>query len=780
VIRVLIEVSRSGAGWQAVISSHVLDVPIVRLISRVGDSGDGSGGFPVVPAEDLPDGLAAQARELATADDPRIIDELRVNIAVRQPGESDIAILGGYLHAVLFGRHWGVIAEKTAGQPFELALQWPLTEWEFTRLPWEMIQVPDPASEASEKWVPITWKVVVTRLVPCGRKQTRIHISPKVLFVVGTDMDDVSIRPGAEFFTVWERLQQEGILFDFRVLLRATSQRIEDEIKRFQPSVVHFICHGDDAGHIDLVSADEPGRQDPDKRDARRCLDLLRGEADSFPPIVVLSACYSGSQTDPVSARVDAPLAAALVQGGVPIVVGMGGQVSDLACRLFARRFYEALLKKQPVTDATAEGRRAGMKHGSDPRRSADWALPMLFLADTVDPAVDIDASEVLRVQQRAERARRLRDRPNPLAFCDRVEVIQAQRALLDANRPGRVLVLEETDYVPDSQGKGGKFGKTRVLREIAARAVLDGHLPCLLTFTPGDSRPDSAEKLLFSLARAVNDAPRAVGITARLESELRKLNALIASPAGAAGAAAASGAGLTDPVRDLYEWWRQSGESRISAQVIAGALHEDLRALAELGRSEFESADLQVIALVDDVHQFGGDAIRTFLDLITADGLGDEDQPVPLVFAFSSQPEQEYQPSSITLLTEWVQRNGYDPSVGHLTLERFKSPVPEPFGTLESLRSDPLALVYKQFLLQLRPGIVLHPQASAEEAKWFLGEVHRKVLGVPSRLMVVPGQGVQEFVDSTLRQQQEIPVLRVIDQVDDERALAEYRSLMS
>jgi CHAT domain len=771
VIRVLINVSGvPGEGWQATISSPVLDAPIVRPISRL----DGAGcGFPVVPAEDLPAGLAAEARELATASDPAVIDDVRVNIATRQPAESDIAAFGAYLHAVLLGRRWATIVAKAAGRPLELALRWPVAEWELARLPWEMMYVPDPVSG---KWSPIAWNAAITRLVPGPPEQeTRVHVSPKVLFVVGTDLNDVSIRPGAEFFTVWERLQQEKILFDFRVLQRASGQQIEDEIESFRPSIVHFICHGDeadDAGHIDLVSTDPWGRQVTDRRNAQQCLDLLRSRTNGYPPIVVLSACYSGSQADPVSARVDAPLAAALVQGGVPIVVGMGGQVSDLACRLFARRFYEALLRKQPVTDATAEGRRAGMKHGSNPSQSVDWALPMLFLADRLDPAVDIDASEVAGVTQRAERARQLRGQPNPAAFCDRIDVMKAQRALMDSKEPVQVLVLEETDYEPDPllPAKWGKFGKTRVLREIAARAALGGHLPCLLTFTPGDVRPTSAEKLLFRLTQAVRDAAKVASGAVRFDSELRKLNALIAAPGGA------SAENLHASVRDEYEMWRISGDRELAARVIGEAMRVDLRALAELGRTELESADLQVVVLVDDVHQFDV-AARTFIELIGPDGLGEEGQPAPVVFAFSSQPQQPGYQSSISLLKKFVEDNSQGSFLDYFSLERFRSSEPEPFSTPESLRRDPLALVYHQYLMHLRPGIVLHPRAKPEEVQWFLDEIHQKVLGVPSRLEVtVPRQGVQDFIDQTLRQQQIFKEVRVIDQIDDERALTEFR----
>ena len=763
-IRVLVDVTRGPEpGWTATISSPILDSPITRPITRL----DGPvGGFPVVRPEDLPDGIAPAAAELATATDPAVIDDVRASIAARQVGESDIAAFGGYLHAVLLGPAWAIIVAQAAGQPVELALRWPVQDWELARLPWEIMRAIDPASG---KCVPVAWTTVITRLVPCQLTETRIRISPRVLFVIGTDLNDVSIRPGAEFFSVWERLQQDGILFDFRVLQRASSQQIEDEIERFQPSIVHFICHGSEsyeAGQLELVSTDASGRPVTERRNAQRCLDLLRNRAGRYPPIVVLSACYSGSQAGPVAARVDAPLAAALVNGGVPIVVGMGGQVSDVACRLFARRFYAALLTQEPVTDAIGEGRRAGLKHGSDPDRSVNWALPMLFLADQLVPQVDIEAGEVERVRQRAKRAQRLRERPNPIAFCDRIDVMAAQHALLDPHQPLQVLVLEETDYY--TKDPPGKFGKTRALREIAARAVLAGHLPCLVTFNPGDRRPSSAEQLVLRMAQAIADAAELSG-SAQRDWELRKLYLLIS------GAAGASADALRDEVRDEYQLWRASGEPELSARVMARALHLDLRTLAEVGQAAWATPDLRVIVLVDDVHQFDT-AARAFIQLIGPDGIGDVEHPVPVVFAFSSQPGQKGYESSITLLKGFVDDNSQGGYLKPFSLERFYSPEQDPFSTLESLRKDPLALVYHQYLLHLTPGIVLRPGVSDEAAQWFLNEVHDRVAGIPSRLEITrPQHPVKDFIDSTLRQQKVPGALLVIDQVDDERALAEF-----
>ena len=138
----------------------------------------------------------------------------------------------------------------------------------------------------------------------------------------------------------------------------------------------------------------------------------------------------------------------------------------------------------------------------------------MLFLADQLVPQVDIEAGEVERVRQRAKRAQRLRERPNPIAFCDRIDVMAAQHALLDPHQPLQVLVLEETDYY--TKDPPGKFGKTRALREIAARAVLAGHLPCLVTFNPGDRRPSSAEQLVLRMAQAIADAAELSGAAQR------------------------------------------------------------------------------------------------------------------------------------------------------------------------------------------------------------------------------------------------------------------------
>src|SRR5262249_26450553 len=153
----------------------------------------------------------------------------------------------------------------------------------------------------------------------------------------------------------------------------------------FAPDVVHFICHGEwDSGgrfFLSLIDDDKPGAVSPLRAQQLR-EDIF---ATAMPKVVVLNACFSANSGDGYHVRPDRlqqPLTVDLVEMGVPVVVGMAGEVSDQACRLFSRRFYEALLHGEPIVEAAAQGRRAGILGGGgdDPRSSPDWSLPVLFL----------------------------------------------------------------------------------------------------------------------------------------------------------------------------------------------------------------------------------------------------------------------------------------------------------------------------------------------------------------------------------------------------------------
>ena len=72
-------------------------------------------------------------------------------------------------------------------------------------------------------------------------------------------------------------------------------------------------------------------------------------------------------------------LATALVEAGMPAVMGWDGSVDDRAATLFARRLYQDLAKHGDLAEAAGDARRVLLK-SDDPVVRADWHLARLWL----------------------------------------------------------------------------------------------------------------------------------------------------------------------------------------------------------------------------------------------------------------------------------------------------------------------------------------------------------------------------------------------------------------
>ena len=145
------------------------------------------------------------------------------------------------------------------------------------------------------------------------------------------------------------------------------------------------------------------------------------------------------------------PLAAQLVDQGLPLVVGMSGRVADSACRLFTRGFYEALVLGSeagaPVDLAAsaATGRRAALQRA--PSSAVDWVFPVTLLAKDV-PTTSVVVADAERRRRRTVVAQRfLRGEP----FCGRIE------SLADSTRgsPMRGASQWRSSTARPSQGSG-------------------------------------------------------------------------------------------------------------------------------------------------------------------------------------------------------------------------------------------------------------------------------------------------------------------------------------
>ena len=632
-------------------------------------TGDGHGGlYPQPPqtdlpaAEDLHRALCVVGHEAAGK-----IHHLHTAIRDRLPVKDLNLTFGRYLFHCLIGcETWNGIekaagaeaearkaaGEAGAGEVIELALRWPAQAPYLHRLNWEMMCRPATLLDSHPNSYGFLAdgfprRVAITRHVTGVEHASReVGCPPKILFVVGSRPDDPRILPGLELVGLLDRLEgKRRIHYD--VLLKARPSTIKEKMGRFKPDIVHFICHGEfDQQGSYLVMYNDEAEADK-RRDASALLEDLKSHG-SLPAIVVLSACHSAVSQ---GAHQIGPMAAGLVAGGVPVVVGMAGQVSDLACRLFTRRFAEALVLGQPLVSATAEGRAAAVYGGKRVLESTDWALPAIFMSPLVEanykpwPLADGTTDPGIVIESRAGR---YADDAGPV-FCDRYPFFDAHYELMDPNRGASVLAIFVEKMHPSD------LGKTRLLKELAARIVREGYVPCLVSDNLKDSSATyepgvhSMTQLGLLIVRAIAHACRAFKVQPPVDSMLFK-QIVSKMPAGQKATALAipeDFAGDPDSAYELLLAECEKFEAGLTAGAVKAALRSDLRGLADRLCQKYPAMDRGegkpvVAVLLDDVHKYDVGVIQGLTEtlLTDADGLGTEQRPVPVILAFFSGSE--------------------------------------------------------------------------------------------------------------------------------------------
>lgn len=610
-MRFLIEVDEQ---WRVVVRRPGSDFEKKRSMgscTTVASSPADGTRYPLPPSTD-----AAAMAELPGDGSPGAIAAAHNEIRDRRP--TDSAVFGRYLfHCLLGDELWRAIeSEAAAAELLELALGFPAGRDPLQTLPWEMMHGPGGFLVAGAGR-----KVAMTRLVSGSSGVPRTFPGlTRLLFVVGTSLDDRSIRPGAEYLGLLRQLELDGQVLFTRVLERASASRLSAAVASFRPDVVHFICHGgidfDDRGYLELVT-DET--DEPAQRNAEQILGFLRGPAGDLPPVAVLSSCDSGSLLAPEKSM---PLAAELVLGGIPVVVGMAGRVADRACRLFTRRFGQALVRGESLVAATEEGRRAAFAEGESPRTTVDWALPTLFLSPKVPAGyAPVDSNALAAAHALEERVRLLDVRRKPV-FCGRHQLVEDFHHLLDSPGASVLLVLAK-DSRPG-------LGRTRLLQELAAQALMDGHLPVLISGeSPGWRPPATALDLGLQIYDAI----------LRLRTEVLGLGEGAASDLDLL---AAPGFDPLDPPGDLPRWMgRLLREGEISAELVRKVVENDLVALLAEARARF-GADPDhptirgAVVLLDDVDRYDEALKGLFDQMLKPQGLGPITERVPVVLSLS------------------------------------------------------------------------------------------------------------------------------------------------
>lgn len=178
----------------------------------------------------------------------------------------------------------------------------------------------------------------------------------------------------------WNRLNDATAELQKRNLLvlermdSATLIALQRKLRTRDYHIFHYIGHStydELAGQGLLVFETE---QDGTRAQLVSAGSLSReiGEEGSIR-LVVLNSCKSaqGNAQDSF-----AGIASSLVARGIPAVVAMQYEITDLAAQAFAEEFYRAIAEALPIESAVSEGRRAIANRV----QNIEWATPILYM----------------------------------------------------------------------------------------------------------------------------------------------------------------------------------------------------------------------------------------------------------------------------------------------------------------------------------------------------------------------------------------------------------------
>jgi hypothetical protein len=577
--------------------------------------------------------------------DTAAIQNLLSRLVTRSGVTGDATAYGRWLFDCLLGPAWeaiGALPAVAAARPrpgVEIALRWSVTETGLHRLVWEAMHDGIAPLAGHPRWM-----VAITRVVPVEvTAPSTITRLPRVLFAVGSALSDDVIRPGAMFVGLLQALEVRGICVS-RVALQVGIDQLHDNCRRLGPDLVHVVAHG-------MIDADGRGLLHLQGEGGGSWVDadtLATALTAGGPPVtVVVSACRSGAADGPPGAR---PMAAQLVAHGIPIVSAMAGEIGEQACRLYTRGLAEAIHAGRPVVEAAAEGRRVAVLRAERSDTELDWAMPALFLAESVDPghrAVDPSTTRDL-----LGLATELGLRQSPV-FIGRHRILRLGEDLVepDAAQPvGFAAVVAE--------GSLAGLGGTRLLQEIGYKALREGHLPLLLGPYTETDRPRDLRSLVVRLLEAVAEFAELIRIAPVPLTTLladRRFNASAVQPDALAAL----------PAEDAHVRVREvlldfeDRSNPLDVRLVGPRLATDLRRLADaaaLVGSPF-GAHSRVVVLGDDVHAWIG-ALEPLLSLVGPSGLGTLARPVPVIVTGSLV--QDAGPALRTFRDERLGRAGF------------------------------------------------------------------------------------------------------------------------
>ncbi len=682
------------------------------------------GKIPLAPTatDDVPD-----MGELKTS--PEAVFKLLRRLASVQLHRDEADRAGTFLFHVLIGPIWWASLQTIVG-PKHLYLSFDdnLDDWH--QFPWELMR-------CGQRYL-ARQQVELVRYLPDAPCPTPLLTAPlRVLFVVGPEAGGGfagggHLSVGGEFIGLLRRLRRLGIPINEQLLTLADGDQLDSALEVFQPHVVHFIGHGELVdGRACLLLGDGDGGIAHFSAEA--LADKLLRAAQK--PLVVLNACNSAGTMSPgvFAGNEGASLVLDLVRQGIPLAVGMGGRVRNTVCRLFTRRFYEALLKGESLVDAVAEGRWAAV-HKENGEERIDWARPVL--ARGVATPLQVDAESCRQAQALMDLAHSIDPRRYKEMLCDRADVFARYR-LLGTRQQGFVQTL----LILETRGNVGseKMGKSMVLHELLKQIVVDGGVPVLpvtvIEALDMDLPEPVTKQPVLLIALLLSEAARVsrnafLGLPEETLLEESLVEALIEHKLAPDAV----------PLPDALAGAVRLGTLQLLKAAVLAVRLDLTRLQNELGKP--------ITVLVDDAHLMVDDDLTFLKHFVGKDGLGHNDQPVNVVVTCSDRGKQEHQ-KEVEALKEWL--NGRPPLWAQNRME------------LSYFQHENEIMAYQQFLMLREKALVRTGEDDGDCP--FLQTMKLLVKGVPSSLY---SQGELAYQMCLIRNE--------LREVDDEDRLERYR----
>jgi hypothetical protein len=270
----------------------------------------------------------------------------------------------------------------------------PVQEW-----PWELLYDEQPIIDGKGQmpaYLALNPKILISRYhekpeaIPNPEKLDKIRVLVIVASPNNTEEWGSLDQFAHDEIEALKLLDQSLTRLELHVLEHATERSLLDFLRSAQAPfhVVHFIGHGklDKQASQDLPTVYvilEKKNGQADEISASRFAKILSKSQDpanrkkisaesqfnrKYPLLVTLDACHGAQTTSSV--------AQALVNEGIPAVIGMRYRVSTAFVLLFNQGVYANLLDGMPIDEAMAECRRTLVEFN----RWQDWCYPVLYL----------------------------------------------------------------------------------------------------------------------------------------------------------------------------------------------------------------------------------------------------------------------------------------------------------------------------------------------------------------------------------------------------------------